>query len=300
MAELFQGANFEHEVKVRIDRQVDWKQGLSPDKAVPLGAYSIRWTGWLKAPRPGRYKLVTHVDDGARLRLDGKLLIDEWHAAKTLYTCAVELTGKPQALQIDYFEMYEGTSMMRLHWEQEGGFPAQPVPAEALSHDRVAWDQAVARQAETERVFFAVPLVDARGYLLLAEAHFARGEYDLAQADYRRWALVLRQRGPDPKDPNTARYYNDLGWRLATGREAQGRYAEAAVVAATRCCQMTSYNGWGCLDTLAAAYADAGNFVVATQWQLKALSIAPVDQKAATLSRLKLYQSGKPYREDQP
>lgn len=78
-AELFQEANFDRAIKTRIDGPIDWIWGPgAPDADLPPNHFSIRWTGWLKAPRPGRYKLITRSDDGVRLWLDGRLLIDEW------------------------------------------------------------------------------------------------------------------------------------------------------------------------------------------------------------------------------
>ena len=55
----------------------DWKEG-SPDPLVPVDHFSARWSGWLKAPKPGRYRLGLHSDNGARLWLDGKLHVDAW------------------------------------------------------------------------------------------------------------------------------------------------------------------------------------------------------------------------------
>jgi hypothetical protein len=53
------------------------------------------------------------------------------------------------------------------------------------------------------------------------------------------------------------------------------------------------------LDTLAAAFAEAGTFDEAIKWQNKALTfpmvLMMIGEKAG--QRLKLYQAGKPYRE---
>jgi tetratricopeptide (TPR) repeat protein len=51
------------------------------------------------------------------------------------------------------------------------------------------------------------------------------------------------------------------------------------------------------LDTLAAAYAEAGDFDKAVQWQEKAIELAPEEAKNHYRSRLDLYKSGRPYRE---
>ncbi len=116
-AELFRGTNFEQPVTDRIDPQVDWLWGFgAPDPSMPPDHFSIRWEGWLKAPRPGRYRLITASDDGVRLWLDDKLLIDQWHGQMpTRHLAAVELTDKPHALRIEYFEGV-GAASLSLRW----------------------------------------------------------------------------------------------------------------------------------------------------------------------------------------
>jgi hypothetical protein len=58
------------------------------------------------------------------------------------------------------------------------------------------------------------------------------------------------------------------------------------------------------IDTLAAAYAEAGDFAEAVQWQVKAIELLPPNPspllKAPLQSRLDLYKSGKPFRDEPP
>ena len=49
-------------------------------------------------------------------------------------------------------------------------------------------------------------------------------------------------------------------------------------------------------DTLAAAYAETGQFVEAVKWQKKAVASAAEESKQKLTDRLKLYQANKPYR----
>jgi Right handed beta helix region/PA14 domain len=54
---------------------------------------------------PGTYSLDVTMDDGARVYLDGKLIIDEWHyQAPTLYTRELKLQGKHH-LRIEHFQI---------------------------------------------------------------------------------------------------------------------------------------------------------------------------------------------------
>lgn len=123
-------------LRPRVDAQVsfDWGEG-PPDPQLGSDNFYVRWTGRLKAPKPGRYKLITVSDDGVRLRLDGKLLIDQWKAQRlTRHEVEVELSDRPHDLRIDYFEGLGG-AFMHFLWEQVGGFPEQAVPSWALFHD---------------------------------------------------------------------------------------------------------------------------------------------------------------------
>jgi hypothetical protein len=58
------------------------------------------------------------------------------------------------------------------------------------------------------------------------------------------------------------------------------------------------------VDTLAAAYAEAGDFEAAVKWQKKAIHLLTKEEAAKWRDkleeRLKLYQSGKTYREENP
>jgi WD40 repeat protein/formylglycine-generating enzyme required for sulfatase activity len=137
-AEYFQGHDLKDKVAERIDRQIDWLcESSAPIDRVGQEHYSIRWTGWLKAPAPGKYHLTVHVDDGIRLWLDDKLLMNKWDVGGYTHHADVVLTDRPHALKIEYFQSH-GPAYLTLRWSKVGGFAEQPIPAEALFHDEQA------------------------------------------------------------------------------------------------------------------------------------------------------------------
>jgi tetratricopeptide (TPR) repeat protein len=119
----------------------------------------------------------------------------------------------------------------------------------------------------------------------------AKKEYAKAIADLET-ALQLR-----PKDGNL---HSDLAWLLATSPTAKLRNGKRAVKAATRACELTSWDDPDCFTSLAAAYAESGDFDQATHWQQKALDFPAYAKQHGKKGRglLDLYEIHQPYRQD--
>jgi serine/threonine-protein kinase len=90
--------------------------------------------------------------------------------------------------------------------------------------------------------------------------------------------------------------HNGLAWIKATCPVDELRDGKAAIEHATRACELTDWNDPDLIDTLACAYAEAGQFDQAIHWQTKICQEAPDNKDFA--ARLRLYQEGKPYRND--
>ncbi len=107
-AEYFDNKNLEGSPKLkRVDKQVDFRwDDKSPAKEIGEDNFSVRWTGYLKAPKTGMYSLKTSADDGTRLYLDDKLVINDWndHAVETRnYNVELE-EGKLYKIKLEYYE----------------------------------------------------------------------------------------------------------------------------------------------------------------------------------------------------
>lgn len=92
----------------RVDSKIlfDWS-GTSPDPKIPQENYSVRWTGTLgPVPETGRYVLGTKTDDGVRLFVDGKLIIDHWIGEpSTDYEQAIQFEkGSTHSIVMEYFQ----------------------------------------------------------------------------------------------------------------------------------------------------------------------------------------------------
>ncbi len=64
----------------KTDRTIDFDYwgGYSPAPGLTDDHFSIRWTGFLKVPETGSYIIGMEADDGFRMYLDGKLILDYW------------------------------------------------------------------------------------------------------------------------------------------------------------------------------------------------------------------------------
>jgi serine/threonine-protein kinase len=101
--------------------------------------------------------------------------------------------------------------------------------------------------------------------------------------------------------PDYVSVLNKLAWLFATCENPNYRAASRAVELAESGCRLTAYQEPRLLDTLAAAYAEAGRFDEAVRTAERALELAKLSgegQLAANIDkRLKLYRQRQAYYE---
>jgi Tfp pilus assembly protein PilF len=121
------------------------------------------------------------------------------------------------------------------------------------------------------------------------------GKFDDALREYRT-ALKLA--------PDSAVTKNNLAWLLATCPKASLRNGAEAVELALQAVQATAEPNPGVLDSLAAAYAEAGQFDRAVQTARDAETLAVLQNESALAKdiqgRIALYEARKPFRETPP
>jgi len=105
-------------VVTRIDEQINfnWFTG-SPVAQLPTDNFSARWTGKIVPTVSGTYLLGARADDGVRIYIDDKLLVDDWrdNGAKTV-TKPIELeSGRAYKIRIEYYDRY-ASAEARLIW----------------------------------------------------------------------------------------------------------------------------------------------------------------------------------------
>jgi serine/threonine protein kinase/WD40 repeat protein len=102
-------------------------------------------------------------------------------------------------------------------------------------------------------------------------------------------------------DPNHVRALNFLAWLKATCPNAQFRDGDIAIKKASKACELTSWKESGCLDTLAAGYAETGDYINAVKWQKEAIKNMSdglqSGQREEYEARLILYEQEEPYHQ---
>ncbi len=105
-------------------------------------------------------------------------------------------------------------------------------------------------------------------------------------------------------NPKLVQALNNLAWVYSTHADDQIRNGREAVVLAERACRLTGHKSPALLDTLAAAYAEAGDFPKAVETATKAKTLADQagdDPLADQIgNRLILYLAGRPFHEPSP
>jgi tetratricopeptide (TPR) repeat protein len=150
------------------------------------------------------------------------------------------------------------------------------------------WDQAIACGRQAMKIN---PRYEDTG-ASLGTALFQKGETREAMAVWQQ-ALEIK--------PDQLSVLNNLAWLLATTHDASLRNGAKAVALAKQAEQLSGGANPEILRTLAAAYAESGNYGLASVTARRALELA-VEQKndalAATLQKeIKLYEAGAPARE---
>ena len=117
-AEYFKSTTFTGTPEVRMEPRIayNWGEGIPIDR-LSADNFTVRWTGYIQPEHTETYTFTVGADDGARVWIDGDLVVDTWAAGGYTYT------SESKALQADYIyplkvELLEttGRAEIALYW----------------------------------------------------------------------------------------------------------------------------------------------------------------------------------------
>jgi hypothetical protein len=129
----FGNTNFSGSAMQRVDATVafKWEKG-SPLFGIPADNFSVRWTGSVVPTASTNYTFYTQADDGVRLWVNGRKIIDDWnrHATKE-HSGKIDLKkGNQYSIKLEYFEA-SGLSDVKLLWSSSDN-KKQVIPTSQL------------------------------------------------------------------------------------------------------------------------------------------------------------------------
>ena len=120
---------------IRNDSRIDfdWGNGSPDPGRIDADNFSVRWTRTLNLAA-GNYRFTTTVDDGVRLYVNGRLVIESWREQPpTVYNADLYLPDGPVQIEMHYYEA-RGGAVARLRWEPVAS-PPPPPPSSTIVVD---------------------------------------------------------------------------------------------------------------------------------------------------------------------
>ncbi len=118
----------------RTDATLNFAWGAgSPNAAIGADTFSARWVGKIKAPTTGTYTIYTQSDNGVKVWINGKLVVNAYdaHPSREDKGTIALTAGVKYDIKVEYFENL-GDGTMKLSWSGPG-IGKQIVPGSALT-----------------------------------------------------------------------------------------------------------------------------------------------------------------------
>jgi hypothetical protein len=94
----------------------DWGN-RAPARGLPFDRFSARWSGRFSF-KEGQYEFLAQADDGVRIRLDGRLILDHWFDTPASdYRATVTPGTGMHLVEVEYFEAI-GNARLMVNWKQ--------------------------------------------------------------------------------------------------------------------------------------------------------------------------------------
>ncbi|MBA3936720.1 MAG: FecR domain-containing protein [Planctomycetes bacterium] len=117
----------------RIDPVIDFNWGTgTPGPEISPETFSIRWSGFIQADYDEDYTFTSTMDDGVRLYIDGRLVIDRWdlHKIETFSGEAHLTAGRRVPIVMEFYQD-PNQSQVNLRWSSRSQ-PHEIIPERHL------------------------------------------------------------------------------------------------------------------------------------------------------------------------
>ena len=118
---------------VRVDSEVNFNWGTgSPAASIGADSFSVRWSGGVEADFTETHNFIVNANDGARLWVNGQLLIDQFAGGNVSdESASIDLiAGRRYDIQLEYLEV-AGNASVSLEWSSPSK-ARQIIPAANL------------------------------------------------------------------------------------------------------------------------------------------------------------------------
>lgn len=152
---------------------------------------------------------------------------------------------------------------------------------------------AAGRPRRAIEIFSEILQDDPENWMVLrsrGDALLSVGKHGEAIQDYEKAIKI---------EPSDDGILNNFAWVLATSPKDELRDGKRSLEMATKACEVTKYQRPHILSTLAAAYAETGDFENARKWSEKAVEQGKDELKEQLQKELDSYKDNKPWREIQ-
>lgn len=135
----------------RSDKTIDFSWNEAPKKDFPQTHFSVRWQGTLTAPVSGNYRLAMTCDDGMRVILNHKMILEDWsvHAPQTTSIIVHLTAGNAYPITVEYFQA-EGGAEAHLDWTLPNTQPYQAALNAAKKADVIVAVTGISNNQEAE------------------------------------------------------------------------------------------------------------------------------------------------------
>ena len=238
---------------------------------------------------PGRAESYSHLGKALDLQGLGYKATETYQKALSLNPKLAEAHWNLGSILLREGETAKGLAELKKGADfSPGNIDLQARLGDAL----MAAGKAAEAQPYYEAVVRAAPR-NARARFALGQSCLAQKSFEQAMADFKEVVRLA---------PDSAEYMNVLARVYATSPKAEIRNGLEAVRLAEAACVLTKRQDIATLDTLAAAYAEAGRFADAVRVAEEARALAEttfhVQAEETERKREELYKAGKPYHNE--